>query len=357
MSRFVLDCAVSRPVSERATSWYTRAAQQGWASPSAGYHEGKQASTLLDQSSATLAGLTGARGVSFCPDVGAAVTRAVADLVAGSLSVATTAVDTLAVHESSERAATASGLAHSVLEVDAVGRVALAALEGLATPAILVTNLVNQEIGTVQRDLGDWARATGSSVVLDASTAFGWVDIPPSWSTLVLDARAWGGVPGAVAVCSPTATRRRLTENVPAAAVAAATAHQWLAAAPAARETARRQIRALRERVEGGIRGIEIRGGGAGDAPHILSISVLYVDAEALQGRLDALGYGVGSGSACASRQGQPSHVLAAVGGFSGGNVRVGLPPDLPDDVVAGFGEALVRVVDEVRAEAGTQDL
>ena len=71
------------------------------------------------------------------------------------------------------------------------------------------------------------------------------------------------------------------------------------------------------------------------DAPHILSVSVLYVDAEALQTRLDARGYAVGSGSACASRHGQPSHVLAAVGGFTGGNLRVGLSPDLPDEVVA----------------------
>ena len=357
MSRFVLDCAVSRPVSDRVARWYAHAALHGWADPTAGYHEGKQASMLLEQSAASLAEAVGARHVEFCPDIGAAVAAAVSDLRSDAVCVATTAVDALQVIEACGETAESAGLPHHVLDVDVEGRVTETALEDLPTPAVLVTNLANQEIGTVQRDLTAWGQATGSRVVLDASTAFGWVDLPSEWSRVVLDARAWGGVPGAVALCSPTPARRSVAANVPAAAVAAAAAQQWLSVAPSARRSARHQIEALRERLESGIRGLEVRGGRPQDAPHILSVSVLYVDAEALQTRLDARGYAVGSGSACASRHGQPSHVLAAVGGFTGGNLRVGLPPDLPDEVVAGFGDALVEIVDEVRAEMGTSDL
>jgi cysteine desulfurase len=357
MSRFVLDCAVSRPVSDRVARWYAHAALHGWADPTAGYHEGKQASMLLEQSAASVAEAVGARHVEFCPDIGAAVAAAVSDLRSDAVCVATTAVDALQVIEACGETAESAGLPHHVLDVDVEGRVTETALEDLPTPAVLVTNLANQEIGTVQRDLTAWGQATGSRVVLDASTAFGWVDLPSEWSRVVLDARAWGGVPGAVALCSPTPARRSVAANVPAAAVAAAAAQQWLSVAPSARRSARHQIEALRERLESGIRGLEVRGGRPQDAPHILSVSVLYVDAEALQTRLDARGYAVGSGSACASRHGQPSHVLAAVGGFTGGNLRVGLPPDLPDEVVAGFGDALVEIVDEVRAEMGTSDL
>ncbi len=357
MSRFVLDCAVSRPVSDRVARWYAHAALHGWADPTAGYHEGKQASMLLEQSAASVAEAVGARHVEFCPDIGAAVAAAVSDLRSDAVCVATTAVDALQVIEACGETAESAGLPHHVLDVDVEGRVTETALEDLPTPAVLVTNLANQEIGTVQRDLTAWGQATGSRVVLDASTAFGWVDLPSEWSRVVLDARAWGGVPGAVALCSPTPARRSVAANVPAAAVAAAAAQQWLSVAPSARRSARHQIEALRERLESGIRGLEVRGGRPQDAPHILSVSVLYVDAEALQTRLDARGYAVGSGSACASRHGQPSHVLAAVGGFTGGNLRVGLSPDLPDEVVAGFGDALVEIVDEVRAEMGTSDL
>ena len=84
---------------------------------------------------------------------------------------------------------------------------------------------------------------------------------------------------------------------------------------------------------------------------------MLYVDAEALQTQLDIRGYAVGSGSACAARSGQPSHVLAAIGGYTGGNLRIGLPPDMPDDVVVAFGDVLIEVVTEVRTRMGTQDL
>ncbi len=360
MSRFVLDCAVSRPISERVAGWYSSAALRAWARPQAGYHEGKQSSMLLEQARTALTRLVDARNVAFCPDIGSAVAAAVAGAVTAAVvdpvSVATTAVDPLEVQAATERAASAAQLAHHVLEVDSEGRVDLVALGGMPTPAILVTSLGNQEIGTVQADLTAWAQATGSALVLDASTAFGWIAIPSGWSHLVLDAPAWGGVPGAVAVCSNAAVASP-TENVPAAVVAALTAETWLAQAPDARVTARRQINALRERVLGEVEGVEVRGGRPEDLPHVLSISVLYVDAQALQTQLDIRGYAVGSGSACASRQGQPSHVLAAVGGFTGGNLRLGLPPDLPDEVVAGFADALVEVVHEVRTQMGTQDL
>ncbi|MCB0902126.1 MAG: hypothetical protein KDB83_08420, partial [Actinobacteria bacterium] len=178
MSRFVLDCAVSRPVSDRVARWYAHAALHGWADPTAGYHEGKQASMLLEQSAASVAEAVGARHVEFCPDIGAAVAAAVSDLRSDAVCVATTAVDALQVIEACGETAESAGLPHHVLDVDVEGRVTETALEDLPTPAVLVTNLANQEIGTVQRDLTAWGQATGSRVVLDASTAFGWVDLP-----------------------------------------------------------------------------------------------------------------------------------------------------------------------------------
>ncbi len=359
MSRFVLDCAISRPPDEQLVGWLATALQRGWASPRAGYHEGKLSVALLEQSASTLARLVGARSARFAPDPASAVACALTELLAvpGPACVATSAVDTAVVQQTSTEVSSAHRLAHLILDVDSDGAISPSALERLPTPAIVVTNLGNQEIGTVQIDLAAWARRTGSSVVLDASTAFGWVDLPDSWSHLVLDARAWGAPPGATAVCSAAAPRTNAFDNVPAAVVAGLAAERWAAQAPTARAATRAQAQRIAERVTAEIRGVEVRGATRSALPHILSISVLYVDAEAVQSRLDAHGFAVGSGSACASRSGQPSHVLAAVGGLTSGNLRIGLPPGLEDGVADLFVDTLVSVVAEVREQMGTQDL
>jgi hypothetical protein len=49
--------------------------------------------------------------------------------------------------------------------------------------------------------------------------------------------------------------------------------------------------------------------------------------------------------------------VLAAIGGLTSGNLRIGLPPDLGEEAVAGFVKAVVEVVTEVREQMGTQNL
>jgi cysteine desulfurase len=148
-----------------------------------------------------------------------------------------------------------------------------------------------------------------------------------------------------------------VSDNVPAAVVAGLTGQRWAAAAPADRERTRAQVVRIRQRVLAEVPDVEVHGGEPGDLPHLLSLSVLYVDAEALQTRLDARGFAVGSGSACASRTGQPSHVLAAIGGLTSGNVRLGLPPGLPDETPDAFVDAFIEVVGQVRAEMGTADL
>ena len=60
--------------------------------------------------------------------------------------------------------------------------------------------------------------------------------------------------------------------------------------------------------------------------PHVVTFSSLYVDGEAVVGAFDAAGFAVASGSACTSSTLEPSHVLAAMGVLTHGNVRVTLP-------------------------------
>ena len=60
--------------------------------------------------------------------------------------------------------------------------------------------------------------------------------------------------------------------------------------------------------------------------PHVVTFSALYVDGESLVDALDRRGIVVASGSACTSSRLEPSHVLAAMGALTHGNVRVTLP-------------------------------
>jgi len=59
--------------------------------------------------------------------------------------------------------------------------------------------------------------------------------------------------------------------------------------------------------------------------PHLLTFSALYVDGETLTSELDRAGFAVASGSACSASSEHPSHVLAAMGALTHGNVRVSL--------------------------------
>jgi cysteine desulfurase len=84
-----------------------------------------------------------------------------------------------------------------------------------------------------------------------------------------------------------------------------------------------------------------------------VTFSCLYVDGEALVTELDRAGLGVASGSACTASTLTPSHVLAAMGALTHGNVRVSLTRDTTEAEVDRFLEVLPGVVAQLRARAG----
>ena len=65
---------------------------------------------------------------------------------------------------------------------------------------------------------------------------------------------------------------------------------------------------------------------------------------------LDRRGFGVASGSACTASTLEPSHVLAAMGALTHGNVRLSLHRDTDEQVVEAFCRTLPEVVAELRA-------
>jgi cysteine desulfurase len=132
--------------------------------------------------------------------------------------------------------------------------------------------------------------------------------------------------------------------------LAAAAALQAVVAERAA-ENARTNALVTRiRRVVGGLPDIDVVGDPVERLPHVVTFSCLYVDGEALVSELDRLGFEVASGSACTSSTLEPSHVLAAMGALTHGNVRVSVGRGTTDDDVTRFLEALPGAVERLRA-------
>ena len=87
--------------------------------------------------------------------------------------------------------------------------------------------------------------------------------------------------------------------------------------------------------------------------PHLVTFSFLYVDGEAIVDALNRRGFEVASGSACTASTLEPSHVLAAMGALTHGNVRVSLTRDATEADVDAFLAALPEVVQQIRRDAG----
>jgi cysteine desulfurase len=92
-----------------------------------------------------------------------------------------------------------------------------------------------------------------------------------------------------------------------------------------------------------------VHGDPAARLAHLVTFSCLYVDGETLVTELDRAGFSVSSGSACVADTRQPSHVLAAMGALTHGNVRVSLPQTATAESVTEFLDVLPPIVAAVR--------
>jgi cysteine desulfurase len=118
------------------------------------------------------------------------------------------------------------------------------------------------------------------------------------------------------------------TRHTPWVPLALAAAEAWQQSEAALEEDAA-EARALVDLVRtaaAAVRDVEVVGDPVARLPHVLTFSALYADGETLVRGFDELGFAVASGSACTSSTLEPSHVLAAMGALTHGNVRVTLP-------------------------------
>jgi len=127
----------------------------------------------------------------------------------------------------------------------------------------------------------------------------------------------------------------------------------WQADHERVAERQRELIDTMRSRIAATVPNVDVVGDPVQRVPHLLTFSVLYVDGETLTLELDKAGFAVASGSACSASSEQPSHVLAAMGALTHGNVRIGLTRATTSIQVDQFLAALPPIVAEIRATLG----
>lgn len=351
-----LDAAGGLPISASAQEFLTAGLARAWASPSGRYGAANRSRAVLHQARAVAAASLGCRPDEVFagppPDLALdLVLRSLAEARPGR-PVAVSAVERVAILRVGDDLSAAGG---SVVEVPVDGGGALVVAGLPAGTGVAAVQAANRETG-VRQDLG-LVRAglpEDALLLVDATATRCREDVPTDWDAIVLDPRQWGGPAGLTLVGVRTrcglSTRQleRLYGDPAVALLAAATASWPTAEEPRIAELAERLRRGLVDRVGD----VELVGGGDRLA-HIVNASLLYVGAEELVDDLAAAGFAIHSGSACTSDTRRPSHVLTAMGVLTGGNIRVSLPPECPEQDVTDLLVDMERLVGEQRKAAG----
>jgi cysteine desulfurase len=141
--------------------------------------------------------------------------------------------------------------------------------------------------------------------------------------------------------------------DVPAIYAAAVALDYWLQYGRAVGERQHDLIDQLRAGILERVPDVDVTGDPVRRVPHLLTFSVLYVDGETLTLELDKAGFAVASGSACSASSEHPSHVLAAMGALTHGNVRIGLTWTTTATEIDRFLDVLPPIVTEIRTTVG----
>ncbi|HEX2894025.1 MAG TPA: aminotransferase class V-fold PLP-dependent enzyme [Marmoricola sp.] len=361
-----LDTASSEPLHPAARAVLEQAYAHGYADPRRLHGPARNARLLLDNAREATAEALGVRPdeVSFTPSGTHAVHLGVLGLLAGQARHGDRLVASAVEHSAVMHAGrwhAAHGGTFETRPVDATGRLQADDLDA----TVLCLQSANHEVGTLQ-PVAEVAASTGAPVFTDACASAGRLPLPEGWAAAAASAHKWGGPAGVGLLLVRKGTRwrnpfpgddrvdERTTgmENVPAVLAAAAA----LQAVVSERDEVNARHRALVDRLRAGVASIpdtEVVGDPTDRLPHLVTFSFLYVDGEAIVTELDRRGFSVASGSACTASTLEPSHVLAAMGALTHGNVRVSLARDTSEDDVDRLLAALPDVVRRIREDAG----
>ena len=362
--RVYLDSASGEPLHPAAREVFAAALDAAYADPRRLHHAGRASRLVLDNAREAVAESFGVRAneVTFTASGTAAVHHGLLGLHRGAERRGDTLVHTAVEHSAVLQAASWTRGPVRVLPVDADGRVRIEDLD-LDGASVVACQSANHEVGTVQPVAEVAAELGDVPLFVDACASAGRLPLPDGWSALAASAHKWGGPAGVGILVVRRGVRWRDPfpaddrgaehetgfENVPAILAAAAALQAVVAEQDSERDRQHALVDRIRREV-GALADVEVVGDPVDRLPHLVTFSCLYVSGEALVSELDRLGFEVASGSACTSSALEPSHVLAAMGALTHGNVRVSVGRETTDDDVDGFLSVLPGVLDGLRA-------
>ncbi len=370
-SQRYLDAAATAPLRAEARAALIDALDAGAANPSSVHAAGHRARTIVDEARSRVAAALGARPgeVIFTSGGTEANNLAIIGLALANprgRHIVTTAIEHPSVLESCRYLERVFGFELTLLDVDETGRASPEALAVVLRPdtTLVSIGLANGEVGTVQPvpELVSVAKRVGAIVHTDAVQAA--PSLPVSFGSLgggrehawpgsAVDAMTvashkFGGPQGAGALLrrgnlplepllhggGQERGARSGTENVSAIAGFGA-AVQACSATVGTRAIELLGSRdALIERILAELPGARLTGHPAERLPGHASFVVERVSGESMLVALDAAGFAVSSGSACAAGKDEPSPTLLALGftpELAQTAIRFTLPAPLPE--------------------------
>jgi cysteine desulfurase len=337
-----LDYAATTPVSTRVAAAMAPYFSEKFGNPSSLHKKGQDAQAALDEARATVAELLGVswKEVFFTASATESLNTVLRGVAVSARErgittphIITTNIEHSAVLETC-RELEKYGVEITYLPVNSKGLISAEQVkDALKENTVLVSvMLVNNEIGTIQpiAEIAEVLKGTNTLLHTDAVQAVNYLDIRPATlgvDIMTLSGHKMYGPKGvgllykkeSVAI-APLLTGggqerglRGGTENVPAIVGFA----EALKETTELREAETARVRALRDSFFAGVEhsaGISINGSREQRVANNINISLEGVAADMALPWLDARGIYASSGSACAARVPEPSHVIVALG-------------------------------------------
>ena len=325
--------------------------EASWPDPTKLGVDSKSAAVLLNESKETFAGHLKVRSdeINFLGEPNLGFYLGIAGLLSTDSRLVYSNIDRMEIFAIADSLGPNSSFLQ--LKASKTGQIDFA---GLAPKDLATLQLCNRETGTIQSQ----RELNCESVFVDATASGIRIPLPQNWSTAIWESTSWAGPGGLgiLAVSKKANWKNPLPHldsrinpgptSLPLIVASALAIDSWAAD----EKNLSAKIAAInldiRNYITNNIPDSDLAPHGA---DHLISASFLYVNAEQLVTTLADKGFAVDSGSACSATNMQPSHVLAALGVLTQGNIRLTIHHAITFDEVKTFLEVLKATVEELR--------